>query len=86
MRAVNFYVLVKRHKIESKTIGGLEITDNLDSDNRYLKADVVSVGDKVKDVIKEGEVVYYDRHAGHVIDYNGKSYQVITAGDIVLVE
>jgi co-chaperonin GroES (HSP10) len=86
MRAVNFYVLVKRHKIESKNIGGLEITDNLDSDNRYLKADVVSVGDKVKDVIKEGEVVYYDRHSGHVIDYNGESYQVITAGDIVLVE
>jgi co-chaperonin GroES (HSP10) len=86
MRAVNYYVLVKRHKIEAKKIGGLEITDNLDSDNRYLKATVVSVGDKVKDVISENEVVYYDRHAGHLIDYNGESLQVITVGDIVLVE
>jgi len=86
MRAVNFYVLVHRHKVEAKKIGGLEISDNLDSDNRYLKATVISVGNQVKDVINEGEVVYYDRHAGHDIDHEGKTYQVITAGDIVLVE
>lgn len=86
MRAVNFYVLVRRHKVESKNIGGLEISDSLDSDNRYLKATVVSVGNQVKDVIKEDEVVYYDRHAGHVIDHGGESLQVITAADIVLVD
>lgn len=86
MRAVNFYVLVKQHKIESKNIGGLEITDKLDSDNRYLKATVISVGSQVSDLLKEGEVVYYDRHAGNAVDYDGEKYQVIKAGDIVLVE
>lgn len=86
MRAVNFYVLVQQHKIESKTVGGLEITDNLDSDNRYLKATVISVGSQVKDLIEEKEVVYYDRHAGNSVDYKGEKYQVIKIGDIVLVE
>jgi co-chaperonin GroES (HSP10) len=86
MRAVNFYVLVEKHKVKSKNIGGLEITDKLDSDNRYLKATVISVGNQAKDFINEGEVVYYDRHAGDAVDYEGKKYQVIKVGDIVLVE
>jgi co-chaperonin GroES (HSP10) len=86
MRAVNHYVLVQKHKIETKKVAGLEITDKFDSDNRYLKATVISVGNQVKDVIKEGEVVYYDRHAGHAMDHEGENYQVITIGDIVLVD
>lgn len=86
MRAVNFYVLVKQHKIESKNIGGLEITDNLDNDNRYLKATVISVGSEVQHLIEKDEVVYYDRHAGNNVDHNGEKYQVIKITDIVLVE
>ena len=86
MRAINFYVLVEQHKIESKKIGGLEITDNLDSDNRYIKATVVSVGSEVEHLIKKDEVIYYDRHAGNNVDHEGKKYQVIKVTDIVLVE
>lgn len=86
MRAVNFYVLVKKFKVEPKNVGGLEIMDRHDSDNRYLKAHVVSVGAQAKDFFKEGEVVYYDRHAGHAIDHDGEILHVIKASDIVLAE
>ena len=37
MRAVSLYIVVKKIKSKPKTIGGLEISDSIDSDNRYLK-------------------------------------------------
>ena len=40
MKAVNYYLVVENIK-ESKKIGGLEVTDDLDEDNRYTKAKVI---------------------------------------------
>ena len=36
--------------------------------------------------IKEGDIVRYDKHAGHGIEWNDIMYYVITINDIVLVE
>lgn len=84
MKAVNFYILVKKLKQDNDKVGGLELTDNM-SEKRYLRAEVVSAGDKV-DFVKEQDIVYYDRHAGHEITFDGIVYQVIKISDIVLVE
>ena len=67
MKAVNYYLVVENIK-ESKKIGGLEVTDDLDEDNRYTKAKVISIGNLVEG-IKENDIVYYDKHAGHSIQY-----------------
>ena len=40
----------------------------------------------IPDVLKEGDVVYYDRHAGHGITHKENLYQVITVKDVVIVE
>jgi len=61
------------------------LTEKQDSDVRYLKANVISVGNRVEH-IKEGDVVRYDKHAGHGIEWNDIMYYVITINDIVLVE
>ena len=45
MRAVSLYIVVENIKLEPKKIGGLEISDAIDSDNRYLKGKIVSKGD-----------------------------------------
>ena len=84
MRAVNYYLIVKKLKQDVVKLGGLELDDRL-AEHRYLKAEVISAGDKV-DFVKEGEVVYYDRHAGHEITYEENVYQVIKVGDFVIVE
>jgi len=84
MRAVNYYLIVKKLKQDIVKLGGLELDDRL-AEHRYLKAEVISAGDKV-DFVKQGEVVYYDRHAGHEITYEENVYQVIKVGDIVIVE
>ena len=86
MRAVSYYIIVENIKLEKKKIAGLEISDDIDSDNRYLKGKIISKGDMIPDVLKEGDVVYYDRHAGHGITHKEKLYQVITVKDVVIVE
>jgi len=85
MQAINDYVIVDKIKEEPKKISGLILTDETDSDNRYKKANIISAGEMVE-VVKEGDVVFYDKHAGHDIGYNDEMYRVIRARDIVLVE
>ncbi len=84
MKAVNYYLVVENIK-ESKKIGGLEVTDDLDEDNRYTKAKVISIGNLVEG-IKENDIVYYDKHAGHSIQYKDILYYVIKVGDVVLID
>jgi co-chaperonin GroES (HSP10) len=88
MRAVSLYIIVKNIKLAPKNIGGLEISDSIDSDNRYLKGKIISKGDLAPpdEILKESDIIYYDRHAGHEITYKEKQYQVITIKDVVLVE
>mgnify|MGYP003140773474 FL=1 len=84
MKAVNYYLVVENIK-ESKKIGGLVVTDDLDEDNRYTKAKVISIGNLVEG-IKENDIVYYDKHAGHSIQYEDILYYVIKIGDVVLID
>ena len=85
MKAVNNYIIVKNIKIEPKKVAGLIMTEDIDDDNRYIKANVISTGNLVEG-IKDNDVVYYDKHAGHDIGYDDKLYRVIRMRDIVLVE
>jgi len=85
MQAVNFYVIIDKIKEAPKKVGGLELTEKQNTDVRYLKGKVVSVGDQVPN-LKEGDIVRYDKHAGHGIEWNEKLFFVIKAMDIVLVE
>ena len=85
MKAINYYVVVEKIKEEPKKVGGLELTESQNSDVRYLKAKVISTGNLVE-VLKEGDVVYYDKHNGHGIQWKDKLYHVLKLADIVLVE
>ena len=85
MKAVNDYIVIEKIKEQKTTQGGLLLTDNTDTDNRYKKAKVVSVGN-LAELIKVNSVVMYDMHAGHDIDYNDTMYRVIRLRDVVLVD
>ena len=85
MKAINDYVIVDKIKEEPKKISGLILTDKTDEDNRYKKANIISIGNMVE-IVKKGDVIYYDKHAGHDISYNDDMYRVIRMRDIVLVE
>ena len=85
MKAVNQYIIVEKIKTEQSKVAGLIITENIDDDNRYIKANVISTGNLVEG-IKDGDVVYYDKHAGHGVQYKDILYQVIRSGDVVLID
>ena len=85
MKAVNNYIIVEKIKQGPKTVGGLILTEDVDQDNRYIKATVISTGNLVEGV-NEKDVVYYDKHAGHGVQYKDILYQVIRSGDVVLID
>ena len=85
MKAINDYVIVDIVKEEPKKVSGLILTDETDETNRYIKAKVISIGNLVEG-IKETDIVYYDKHAGHGVQYKDILYQVIRSGDVVLID
>ena len=85
MQAINYYIVVEKIKEKPKSDSGFVLTETQDEDVRYLKGRVVSVGDQING-IKEKDIVWYDKHAGHGIEFNGNFYLVIKHGDIVIVE
>ena len=85
MKAVNHYIIVENIKTEPKKVAGLLMTEELDDDNRYIKAKVISIGNLVEG-IKETDIVYYDKHAGHDISWKDTLYMVIQDRDVVLVD
>ena len=85
MQAVNNYIIVEKIKQGPKKVGGLILTEDIDEDNRYIKAKVISTGNLVEGINNE-DVVYYDKHAGHGVQYKDILYQVIKSGDVVLID
>jgi len=85
MKAVNNYIIVENIKAEPTKVAGLILIETVDEDNRYIKANVISTGNLVEG-IEDKDVVYYDKHAGHGVQYNDKLYQVIQSRDVVLID
>jgi len=85
MKAINNYIIVEKIKQGPKKVGGLILTEDIDEDNRYIKATVISTGNLVEG-IKNNDVVFYDKHAGHGVQYKETLYHVIRSGDVVLID
>jgi len=93
--ALNFHVVVRAIKEKGhKVAGGLQLSTDLDTELRYLKAEVVSVGSRfiaeMKDEpvkIEEGDTVWYDRHSGHEIRWvDDEPLKVLKLGDLVSID
>ena len=84
MKAVNYFIIIDKIKT-SQEKNGLFLSDELDIDNQYHKGKILSIGNLVEGV-EVGDIVNYDKHAGHGITHKDKFYFVIRVGDIVLVD
>jgi co-chaperonin GroES (HSP10) len=85
MKAVGRNLIIQ--KVEeniTKSEGGLLLSKNDRSDIRYIEAKVISAGEEISG-LKENDSIFYDRHAGHSIEINKNTYQVIKAQDVVVV-
>ena len=85
MKAIGRNLIIRKTKEgTTKTKGGLLLAENQREDIRYVQATVVSVGTEVEG-INENDIIFYDRHAGHKIEIDKKSYRVIKVQDVVVV-
>ena len=85
MKAIGRNLIIEKKKEgTTKTKGGLLLAENQREDIRYTEADVLSVGEQVEG-LKEGDKIFFDRHAGHKIEIDKKTYHVIKAQDVVVV-
>ena len=85
MKAVGRNLIIQ--KIEegiTKTDGGLLLSKNDKEDIRYVKANIISIGEEVQG-LKEQDKIFYDKHAGHQIEIDKKIYHVIKVQDVVVV-
>ncbi len=81
MRAIGKYIVLRPIHEEVKTKSGLVVTDT--TDLRYSRGEVVKVGGDVESVY-DGEVIYYDKHAGHTARIEDKTYTIILERDVAV--
>ena len=85
MKAIgNNIVILPRKERLSKTENRLLLKEKDKENIRYKEAIVVSVSEDIK-CLKEADVIYYDKAAGHGIEFDGHEYQVIRLQDVVIV-
>ena len=85
MRAIGRNLIIEKIvEGTTETTGGLLLAELHRDDIRYIRATVIEVGDEVQGLNK-GDVIHYDRHAGHKIELEEKSYHVIKTQDVVVV-
>ncbi len=84
MKAIGQHIIITPIKEKpTKTKGGLLLTEEA-LEVRYSKAKVITPGSHTV-VIKEGDTIYYDKHAGHVVEFEGEMFTVIQERDVVIV-
>jgi len=84
MVPVNKYLIINAIDEQSQTQSGLLLSAS-DSDKfRYKKGEVVKPGTNV-DVVKEGDLIYYDKAAGYTMFINDSPYTIILERDIVVI-
>tara|TARA_R110000868_G_scaffold22624_4_gene92689 strand:+ start:13856 stop:14116 length:261 start_codon:yes stop_codon:yes gene_type:complete len=85
MKAIGSNIIIEKLKEgTTSTKGGLFLAESHREDIRYVEGKVISLGGDVVG-IKENDVIYFDRHAGHKIEINKESFHIIKMGDVVVV-
>lgn len=83
MKAVGNYLIIQKVEPTTKeTKGGLLLSEASTQDIRYIKAKIIDPGEQS---LSKGDFIFYDRHAGHKIDFDDQQYTVIKVQDIVVV-
>ena len=85
MKAIGVFLVIEDIKEKpTKTKGGLLLADMHREDIRYRKAEVLNTGSEVVGV-KDGDQIYFDRHAGHGIEIDKEKFHVIKLQDVVVI-
>jgi co-chaperonin GroES (HSP10) len=84
MQPIGKYIVVSDIDEEIKTDGGLLLSAKDAGEFRYKKGRVIKPGTDVG-VIKEKDVVYYDKSHSFTMVINNHKYTIIQERDVVIV-
>ena len=84
MRAINKWIIAKPIKEEVKTDSGLLLSAEDASNLRYMKGEVVVPGNLVE-VIKEGDIIFFDKRSAFTMVIKGSTYTILSERDVVVV-
>ena len=85
MKAIGSNIIIEKLKEgTTSTKGGLFLAQTHKEDIRYVEGKVISLGNDVVG-IKENDVIFFDKHAGHKIEIKKESFHIIKMGDVVVV-
>ena len=84
MKPVGKYIVIKTIEEEIKTKAGLLLSSEDANQLRYKKGVVIKPGSDVG-VIKEGDLIYYDKRAGFSMLSKDDVFTVIQERDVVVV-
>ena len=84
MQPIGKYIAIKPVEEELKTKSGLLLSAQDAEEFRYKKGLVVKPGRDVS-VIKDNDLIYYDRNAGHTMLIDNEQITIIQERDVVVV-
>ena len=84
MKAIGKYIVITEIKEQQKTESGILLTSDDSNLLRYKKGLIKIPGTEVS-VVSEGDVIYYDKNAGHKMMLEEEVVTIIYERDIVVV-
>jgi co-chaperonin GroES (HSP10) len=84
MKPINKYIIILPIEEEMVSSSGLLLSAEDSQSFRYKKARVIESGTQV-DSIKTGDVIYFDKTAGHSMMIGNDTYTIIVERDVVVV-
>ena len=84
MKPIGKYIAIEPINEKLKTSSGLMLSSDDVKDFRYKKGTVIKPGSEVTQ-IKEGDLIFYDKGAGHTMMINERVVTIIREPDVVVV-
>tara|TARA_R110000803_G_scaffold56951_1_gene114627 strand:+ start:3733 stop:3990 length:258 start_codon:yes stop_codon:yes gene_type:complete len=84
MKPINKYLVITPIEEQLTSASGLLLSAEDAQSFRYRKALVIEPGTEVT-TIKRGDVIYFDRNAGHSMMIKDETYTIILERDVVVV-
>lgn len=84
--ALNFVVVLREIANVNETDTGLNIGSEVDKNEKYRKAIVVSIGSECpKDDVKVGDTIMYDKYKANDLTIDAIQYKTIYYADLVMI-
>jgi len=85
MKATGENVILSHIKEQIKSKHGLDLTNELINEQKYYRANVLAIGDKVQNILV-GDVVWYDITRSTRVMVDGEDLTLINYQNIAIIE